>query len=359
MVSALLKSTLREIRKSLGRYLAIFAIIALGVGFFAGLRMSQPNMLATGVKYIDEHKLFDFRLMSTLGFTEEDVEAFAALEGIETARGAVYTDFLAGWNETEIVLTALSMTEGINELQLTAGWLPHNGSECLGDERYFTKEDLGKTITVSDSNDEDTRELLNQKSYTLVGLVQTPYYLNQERGTSTLGSGSVAAFVYIPESGFEFDVYYEIFLKLTDCGAAYSDAYQAQIDGMKPAVESLLDERAQLRYDTILGDALAELADAEKELADGWAEYRSEQERIDRELADAYQELTDGEQEYADGLEEVARGWIDYSDGVIEAMPGVSPQLTAYAKDKGLPILRNSKIKDLGNSYMNFYESLF
>ena len=324
MVNALLKSTLREIRKSLGRYLAIFAIIALGVGFFAGLRMSQPNMLATGVKFVDEHKLFDFRLMSTLGFTEEDVEAFAALDGIELACGAVFTDFLAGWNETEIVLTALSMTEGINELQLTAGWMPRNSSECLGDARYFTEEDLGKTITVATSNDEDTRDLLCEGSYTLVGLVQTPYYLNQERGTSTLGGGSVAAFLYIPESGFDFEFYYEIYLRVTDCAAAYSDAYQAQIDGIKPSVEALLDARAQLRFDTIYGDALAELADAEKELADGWEEYNSEKAKVEQELADAYAELIDGEQKYADGVEQLAQGRIDYADGIKQYEDGVA-----------------------------------
>ncbi len=316
MVSTLFKSTLREIRQSLGRYLAILAIIALGVGFFAGLRMSQPNMLATGVEYIGKYRLYDFRLLSTLGFTEEDVAAFSALDGVETARGAVYTDFLANWNGSEAVFTALSLTDDINEPQITAGWMPRNGGECLGDARYFTEEDLGKTITVMRENDEETRELFRQEDYTLVGLMQTPYFLNQDRGISALGGGSVAAYIYIPESGFEWDAYYEIFLKIAGGADAYSPDYQAQIDALKPAAERLLEERAQLRYDTLLADAREELRDAETEVSDGWAEYEREKADVQQELDDALRELTDGEEKYRDGVAEFEQGKLDYAEGL-------------------------------------------
>ncbi len=325
MVTTLFKSTLREIRGSLGRYVAIMAIIALGVGVYGGLRMSQPCMMDTGVEYIDEYSLFDFRLLSTLGFTEEDVAAFDAMDGVALARGAVYTDFLAEWTgEDELVFTALSLTDGINEPKLTAGWMPKNGGECLGDARFFSEEDLGKTIGVSKANDEDTRELLSGGSYTLVGLMQTPYYLSSmERGTSAIGGGSVSAFIYIPESGFDFEAYYEVFLKLEDTADSYSGAYKDQIDAFEPFVEKLTEERADLRYETVYADALEELADAEKEVADGWEEYKSEKADAEQELADAYEELTDGEQEYKDGLADVEQGWIDYADGVEEYEDGV------------------------------------
>lgn len=332
MVSTLLKSTLREIRQSLGRYLAILAIIALGVGFFAGLRMCQPNMLATGVKYIEEYRLYDFRLLSTLGFTQEDVEAFRTLDGVEAARGAVYTDFLARWKDEEIVITALSLTDGINEPKITAGWMPRNGGECLGDARYFSEEDLGKTITVSRSNDEDTLELMREESYTLVGLMQTPYYLDKERGTSTLGGGTVAAFIYIPESGFDFEFYYEIFLRLSESADAYSQEYKNLIDEYKGGVEQLLDERAQLRYDTIYGDALKELTDAEQELRDAWDEYNSAKADAEQELADAYKELSDGEQEYMDGLAELEQGKLDYADGLKQYEDGLAELEDAWTK---------------------------
>ena len=325
MVKALMKSALREIRQSLGRYLAILAIILLGVGVYGGLKMSQPDMMATGVAYIDEQRLFDYRLLSTLGFTEEDVAALSALDGVETAQGAVYTDFISTWDEgQELVFTALSLTEGINEPMLIAGWMPRGGNECLGDARFFSEEDLGKTITVSSSNNEDTQELLACDSYTLVGIIRSPYYLNgTDRGTSSIGGGTVSAFLYLPESGFDFEAYYEIFLKISDSADAYSEDYQAQIDEMKPVVEQLLEERAQLRYDDIYGDALTEIADARTEIDDGWAEYASEKADAEQELADAYQDLTEGEESYRDGLAELEQGKQDYADGLKKYEDGI------------------------------------
>ena len=325
MVTTLLKSTLREIRQSLGRYLAIFAIILLGVGVYGGLKMSQPDMMATGIQYIDEQRLFDFRLLSTLGFTEEDVAAFAELESVEVARGAVYTDFLTNWSgDQELVFTALSLTEGINEPSLVAGWLPKNGNECLGDARFFSEADLGKQVTVASSNKDDTLDLLRHDSYTIVGIIRSPFYLSSmDRGTSSIGGGTVSAFVYIPEDGFDFEAYYEVFLRIRDAAEPYSDAYNDQIDALKTSIESFTEERADLRYDTIYGDAMEELQDAEQELADGWDEYNTEKADVKQELADAYEELTDGEQEYRDGLQDVADGWVEYEDGLKKYEDGL------------------------------------
>lgn len=316
MVRTLLRSALREIRQSLGRYLAILAIVGLGVGFFAGLRMCQPAMMATGVDYIERQQLHDFRLISSLGFTAEDVEQFAALEGVAAARGAVFADFLTELDDgRELVLKAHSLTEDVNLPRLTAGRLPETAGECVGDARYFSQEDLGSPVKVSPGNDEDTLELLRYDSYTLVGLAWSPYYLNYERGTSSIGSGSVSGFVYIPEEGFDFDAYYEIFLSMEDSAPAYSDAYGAQVDAWKPAVEALLDERAEARYDSLYSEAMEEIRDAEREIADGWDEYRSERTDAEGELDDAYRELTDGEQDYEQGRRDYEQGRRDYEQG--------------------------------------------
>ena len=324
MVTTLLKSTLREIRQSLGRYLAILAIVGLGVGFFAGLRMAQPDMMATGVAYLEEYRLFDFQLMSTLGFTEEDVAALSQLEGIAGAEGSVYTDFLMERGENdEVVVTARSLTADINRTQLLAGRMPEAAGECVGDAGFFTEEDLGTAVRVSPHNDEDTRELLAYDEYTLVGLVQSPYYLNYERGTSSIGSGSVSAFVYIPEEGFDFEAYYEVYLSLADGAEAYSEAYEDQIDALKPQVEDLLGQRAELRYETLYNDAMAEILDAEEELADGWEEYRSERSDAEGELSDALQELLDGEADYAQGVKDYEQGKIDYAEGLQEYQDGL------------------------------------
>lgn len=325
MVRTLLKTSLREIRQSLGRYLAILAIVGLGVGFFAGLRTCQPAMVKTGTDYYDEYHMFDYQLLSTLGFTEEDVEAFAAIEGVAAARGAVYTDFLTEIRDgEEAVVKAHSLTADINLPNLTAGRMPQAPNECLADALRFREEDIGRTLPVSDSNDEDTKELLQCGEYTIVGLCRSPYYLNNERGTSSLGSGSVFAFVYIPEEGFHFEAYYEVYLALENPAESYSSAYKDQISTLKSTVEQQTSSRAELRYTTLYNDAMEEIQDAEGEIAEGWETYRSERADAEEELNDAYQELTDGEAEYKEGLADYEQGLRDYASGLQEYEDGLA-----------------------------------
>ena len=316
MVKTLLRSALREIRQSAGRYLAILAIVSLGVGFFAGLRACQPDMMATGIKYLEEQELYDFRLLSTLGFTREDVDAFAAREDVTAARGAVYADFLTEIEEgVQVVVKAHSLTEGVNLPKLTAGRMPQAPGECLGDAKYFLEEDLGRVLPVAEENDEDIRELLHCGEYTIVGLAWFPYYLNYERGTSSLGSGSVAAAVYIPEDGFDFEVYHEVFLSMADMGEPYSDAYSLRRDQLEDGIEKLLGERAEVRYDTIYAEAMEKITDAEVEITDGWEEYHTQRADAETELDDAYRELADGESEYEQGQRDYEQGKKDYAQG--------------------------------------------
>ena len=324
MVNILFKSTLREIRQSLGRFLAISTIITLGVGFLSGLRMAQPTMSATGTKYLDDHSFHAFRLLSTLGFTQDDVDAFGALDGIDTATGTWYTEFL--WQsapDTEQVLVAHSLTDNVNLPHLTAGRMPENGQECLGDSFRFSPEDIGKTIHVSPNNDEDTLDLLRYEEYTLVGLASSPLYLlNYERGTASIGNGTVSAFIFLPPEGFDSDTYYEIYLTMADAAPAYSEEYDSRSDELKPQVEALLEERAELRYNTLYTDAMEEIHNGEQELADGWEEYRTERADAEQELADALNKLTDGEQEYADGVADYEQGKRDYAEGLSELEQG-------------------------------------
>ena len=323
MVTTLLKSTLREIRQSLGRFLAILTIVGLGVGFLAGLRMCQPAMMATGVKYLDSYQFHDFRLLSTLGFTNEDVDAFEALEGIDAARGAYYTEFLCQRTaDSEVVLMAHSLTAGIDLPELKAGRMPTRPSECLGDAMYFSPEDIGTKVKVSPNNDEDTLELLRYDEFTLVGLANSPMYLNFERGTASIGSGSISAFVLMQEEAFDSDAYYEIYLSLAGGAPAYSDAHEALADDLEPQIEALLEDRADIRYETLYADAMEEIRDGETELSDGWEEYRTERADAEKELADAYQELLDGEKEYQEGLADYEQGKIDYAEGLADLAQG-------------------------------------
>ena len=133
VIKTLLRSAFREIRQSMGRYLAILAIVGLGVGFFAGLRICQPDMMATGRDYLDRQAMFDFQLLSTLGFTQEDVDAFAGMEGVAQARGAVSADFLTEIDPgQEAVVKAHSLTEDINVPQRVPGRRPVPGGGGRG-----------------------------------------------------------------------------------------------------------------------------------------------------------------------------------------------------------------------------------
>ena len=121
-----MRMLLRSIRGSLGRYLAILAIVALGVGFFAGLKSSYPAMRGTAERYLDEQRLYDFQLLSTLGFTGEDVEAFAALEGVAAAEGGYFTDAFLRFAGEENVYRLMSLPERVSLPVLTAGRLPED-----------------------------------------------------------------------------------------------------------------------------------------------------------------------------------------------------------------------------------------
>ncbi len=306
--SVLALSVLRQIKGTLGRYLAIFAIIALGVGFFAGLRVSTDAMLKTADKYLQEKKLFDFRLISTLGLTGEDVAAFAGLEGVETALGSVCADCLCKADEGDAVFRAHLLTEEMNRVELTAGRLPRAGNECLLDAKYFGEESIGTVLTLSEANTEETLGTFAYDTYTVVGLVSAPYYVNFERGTTALGQGKLAGFLCLPAEGFSTDLYTEIFLSLTEGGALYSAEYETVVDGIEPAVSALLEERAELRYDGLESDALSRIADAQAELDEGWEAYREERAEAEQALDDAREGLDSARKSLDEGWEQLAEG---------------------------------------------------
>ena len=303
VMKPLKKTALREIKKNRGRYFAILAIIALGVGFFCGLRICKTAMVKAGDQYVSQNNLFDYRLISTLGFTQEDQEYFAALDGVNAAEGAVWIDFIS--ESDGRALRAHSITERINRLELTAGRMPEAGDELVADARYFSEADIGTEIALSDQNDEDTLEKFRYRSYTIVGLVNSVYYMNYERGTTSIGSGSLAAFVYLPYEGFDLDYYTEIFVDIDAPGEIYSEEYNACLADFEDLLEAETEKRADLRYRSLVDDAQAEIDDAQAELDEKYADYQQEKRDANAELNDAHDELEDAKQQIADGEAEL------------------------------------------------------
>ena len=152
MKNVMFKSTLREIKGSFGRWAAIFAIIALGVGFFCGLKVCKSAFLQTGNTYLQERGFFDYQLISSLGLEDEDVASIADVPGVKYAEGSFSADVLISEEDSdagEVVSKFLTISDEINTPSLKSGRLPENGSECLADPQRFTEADIGKAITVS------------------------------------------------------------------------------------------------------------------------------------------------------------------------------------------------------------------
>ena len=182
MKKSLLKTSLREIRSSFGRFIAILAIVALGVGFFAGLMVSEEAMLKTGETYLDEQNFYDFRLMSTLGFDDDDVAALRDADEVTAADGAYQVDALVSdGGDEEKVGRFHSITEDVNKLALKDGRLPENAGECVVDSSFFEGAGIGDTVTIADGNSQDTLDALENHELEIVGVVESPIYMRMGR----------------------------------------------------------------------------------------------------------------------------------------------------------------------------------
>ena len=268
------KLTIREIKGSFGRYMAIFAIIALGAGLFVGLRMSKPDFIKTYDRYLHETNFYNFRLVSTLGLTQDDVDEVLKLDGVKDAEGVVSADFLYNQGDDKsIVIAAQEIPEKINLIDLKAGRMPQKGNECLADPEMYTQDDIGKTVKLSKQNSEQTMDTFAYDEYTIVGLTDSVLYINLERGSSTLGSGSVEGYIYLPSDGFSVDYFTDIYVTVDAEGYVYSDEYKDNAKTYVKPLEQFMEERAVIRYNNIIDEAKAKLADAKAQYQSGLNKY--------------------------------------------------------------------------------------
>lgn len=322
------KMLLRSIKASLGRFLAILAIIALGVGLFAGLKSSQPAMQSTVNDYMHDNRMYDFQLLSSLGLTESDRAAFSQLDGVEYAEGAYFADAMASIGKTDEPYKFMSITENVSVPLLVAGRMPKNGGECLADAGAFSEKDIGKTLTLDEDNDEDTLKMFTERSFRIVGIAKTPRYISNDRGSTSLGSGSIKGFVLLPASAFDSEAYHEILLSCGFDGELSSDEYNAERDRLKPRIQQLLNRCGVRRYDALRADADKELEEAQQEINDGWSEYYANEaaalgqineglaqiEAAEAEIAKNRAELDNAEKQLEDGLASIPQARQEIAD---------------------------------------------
>jgi len=252
MKNAYNKNLIRTIKRSKGRFFAILAIIMLGVGFFAGLKTTKPSMVGTANEYFRNTKLYDFRVLSNLGFTDESIESFDKSDLVLSAEGSYFEDFIFVRDDgEEDVITARTIGKKINLPYLLSGRMPSSGNECLVDRRLFGSDCLGKTIKVSSSNKKNTLDVMKYDEYIITGVCISPYYTSFERGTTSIGRGNVSGFIYVGDGGLSFDFYKEAFLICQDDLDIYTDEYKDFIEEITPKIEDLADDIANERYDGI------------------------------------------------------------------------------------------------------------
>ncbi|SCW56601.1 putative ABC transport system permease protein [Ruminococcaceae bacterium YRB3002] len=317
-MTAYIKTVLRSIRNSIGRFVAIFAIIALGVGFFAGLKLSMPSFRETGNEFLQDGQLFDFRLVSTIGFDDEDVSRLRRIKGVRSVQGAYTADavvLIDGNNELVYTVRFHSLTDGVNIPKLIEGRMPQTPNEIVVDEYNMKSDVLGKKIRLSGDNPTSTTDIMKYDEYEVVGLIRSPYYLNFQRGNSDVGSGNIGFYIYAPAESFDSEFYHEVYVKYDNDDFIFSEEYDDFVSLVEKNLEKDTETVINDRFDTILRDTYTELYDAQDELDDKRREASEELEDGLRELRDASDELKDARQELEDGEKELkdARKTLDDS----------------------------------------------
>ena len=366
----LLTDFIREVRHTYSRFLSILLLSALAVAFLVGLRATAPDMEYTADNYYDSHHLMDGYILSTMGLTQEDLQALAQADGVDQVEGAWSVDATA----VDSIVSMRSMPEALNLLNVVEGRLPQQADECVTEQMLLTALglEIGDTLTVT--LDEADQDSLTRTSYTIVGTVQSPLYVGTDRGSTTLGSGSIDAFVYIPGENFDLDVYTTAYFTGDGMEAlnSYSQAYADQLSALVDSLDPLAQERASLRDEEVrseaqkeLDDARQELADAQKELDDakkklddaraeldsGWADYESGLATLEQEIKDGQAKLNAARSQLEESQTRYEQGKVDYQEGLAQYQDGQ----TAY--EDNLAQL-DAQQEEVAKGYEEYYDAL-
>ena len=319
------KDFIIEIKKTMGRFVSIFFIVALGVAFYSGIRASEPSMRITADQYFDDSELMDLKVMGTMGLTKADIKSIGKVSGIEAVEGGYSKDVLCPVGDNEKVVHMLSMQKNFNQVSVVKGRLPEKAGECLVDEDFLSYTDLkvGDTVTFHSGDGEALTDSLVTDTYKIVGIGNSPLYISFGRGSSTIGTGEISGFVVVDKASFDMDVYTEAYVKVSGAEekTAFTDEYNNLSDAAKEAVSAIEEERCAVRKQEIVDEANEKLADSEKtvneksqELEDAKKELESGKSKAAEELEKAKQQITDGEAELADAKQQIADGETQLAD---------------------------------------------
>ena len=302
MKNVLLKDTVKEIKNTFKRFLSILLVVLLGVGFFAGIKATSPDMKKTIDRYFDKQNVMDIQVISTLGLTKDDIETLKNVENVENVEGSYTQDVIVLVQDKETVVKLETITDEVNHIVLKNGRMPENIDECVVEESFmhFSGYNIGDSIKINAEKIEDDegneKELLKQDTIKIVGIVESPMYISRERGSSKLGSGKVNYYMYIPKENITQNIYTNVYVKVAGANklACYDKKYDDLVDNVKDKIEEISDERKQARYNEIYSEANTKIQDAQKTLD-------SEKQKAEKKLKDAQAKIDNAKKEVKSG----------------------------------------------------------
>ncbi|WP_236906259.1 ABC transporter permease [Clostridium isatidis] len=340
--NAFMKDVFKDIARTKGRFISIFAIIALGVAFFSGIKISPIAMKKTADKYYDDYNFMDITIYSTLGLTDDDISEIKKLDGVLEVFPTYSLDAVIKDEGSEKVLKVMGIPlkdeYKVNQYKIMEGRLPEKENECLVEEGKIDSLalNIGDKITLSSGTSEDLKEKLALVEYEIVGKVRTPNYLSFEKGSSSIGNGKISSFIVVPQENFKIEAYTEAYVTVEGAKKlnSYSDKYFDLVDDTKISLESLGSERADIRYDEIIEEATKKLNEGKTELEE---QRRKGQEDLDK----AKKEIEDGEKKLEEGEKELAKKELEYNLTMVKADNEIS--LAEYKIKDGKVALETAK----------------
>ena len=307
MKKALLKDCFKEIIKGFKRFISILLIVLLGVGFFAGIKATSPDMKLTLDTYFDDKNVMDIQVISTLGLTDEDITELEKLDLIDDAQGTYQTDAMVTAGDKQFVVKLESLASSINDLQVTSGRLPENQNECVVEEAFLqgTEYNIGDTIKVQVDNitDDDGNDIsvLKTNDLQIVGTVRSPMYISTDRGSTKLGSGVINYYLYVSPDNINTNIYTNIYITVNGAKdlKCYDDKYEDLIEQAEDEIEKIADARKEARYNALFDKANQKLQDAKNE-------FETQKADGEKQLQDAENEINSAKQELENGRTEIA-----------------------------------------------------
>lgn len=318
MKISLLKDGYREIKYSFKRFLSILLMSFLGVGFFAGIRAASYDMKATLDEYYKLAKVFDIEIISTLGLTYEDIESLKKLDGIEEISSGFSKDILLRLNGNSYAAKLMTYNSEMNLALLNKevdepGLIPEQSetiSWCLVDRALVEKtgKSVGDSLELIETQVEEDR-VLRTNRFKIIGIVDSPFYMSADRGSSSLGSGKTDFYIYVPPHSVKSDYFTQLYIRVEGAESTQTDSlsYLKKVEAVEEAVKGIKKEREAYRYNKLKGEGEEKINKAQRTFD---TESNDAQLKIDKakaELKDAELKIKDAEQEIKDGKKKLTK----------------------------------------------------